>query len=142
MHIRVMRLSASHVTLAIFSGDRFWGAERGGQGEVGGCTRRVQTAWSCLGVAVNSPLLHGARWAISWVLSVLWAKKTVLSPCIAANSSDLSARVSYHCPCILIAYSLTSGVVRVTNVESMAVCRNFSSSDRAKYQTTPQFGRS
>ena len=28
-------------------------AERAGQGEVGGCTRRVQTAWPCLGSAVE-----------------------------------------------------------------------------------------
>ena len=30
-------------------------AERAGQGEVGGCTRRVQTAWRCLGLALKSP---------------------------------------------------------------------------------------
>ena len=28
-------------------------AERAGQGEVGGCTQRVQTAWPCLGSAVE-----------------------------------------------------------------------------------------
>ena len=28
-------------------------AERAGQGEVGGCTRRVQTTWPCLGSAVE-----------------------------------------------------------------------------------------
>ena len=28
-------------------------AERAGQGEVGGCTRRVQTEWPCLGSAVE-----------------------------------------------------------------------------------------
>ena len=28
-------------------------AERAGQGEVGGCTRRVQTAWPCLGSAIE-----------------------------------------------------------------------------------------
>ena len=28
-------------------------AERAGQGEVGGCTRRVQTAWPCLGSTVE-----------------------------------------------------------------------------------------
>ena len=28
-------------------------AERAGQGEVGGCTRRVQTAWPCLGSVVE-----------------------------------------------------------------------------------------
>ena len=33
-------------------------AERAGQGEVGGCTRRVQTAWRCLGLALKSPWLE------------------------------------------------------------------------------------
>ena len=28
-------------------------AERAGQGEVGGCTRRVQTVWPCLGSVVE-----------------------------------------------------------------------------------------
>ena len=28
-------------------------AERAGQGKVGGCTRRVQTAWPCLGSVVE-----------------------------------------------------------------------------------------
>ena len=28
-------------------------AERAGQGEVGGCTQRVQTTWPCLGSAVE-----------------------------------------------------------------------------------------
>ena len=36
-------------------------AERAGQGEVGGCTRRVQTAWPCLGSALNSPWLELGR---------------------------------------------------------------------------------
>ena len=33
-------------------------AERAGQGEVGGCTRRVPTAWRCLGLALKSPWLE------------------------------------------------------------------------------------
>ena len=33
-------------------------AERAWQGEVGGCTRRVQTAWRCLGLALKSPWLE------------------------------------------------------------------------------------
>ena len=57
------------------SGDRFWFAERVRQGEVGGCTRRVQTARPRLGVAVNSPWLHGAKWAIMGVLSVNGPRK-------------------------------------------------------------------
>ena len=28
-------------------------AERAGQGKVGGCTRRLQTAWPCLGSAIE-----------------------------------------------------------------------------------------
>ena len=36
-------------------------AERAGQGEVGGCTRRVQTAWPHLGSALNSPWLEPGR---------------------------------------------------------------------------------
>ena len=31
----------------------------GGTGEVGGCTRRVQAPWPCLGSAVGMPLLAG-----------------------------------------------------------------------------------
>ena len=33
-------------------------AERAGQGEVGGCTQRVQTAWPRLGSALNSSWLE------------------------------------------------------------------------------------
>ena len=36
-------------------------AERAGQGEVGGCTRRLQTAWPCLGSLVERPWL-----ALEW----------------------------------------------------------------------------
>ena len=36
-------------------------AERVGQGEAGGCTRRVQTAWPRLGSALNSPWLEPGR---------------------------------------------------------------------------------
>ena len=36
-------------------------AERAGQGEVGGCTQRVQTAWLRLGSALNSPWLEPGR---------------------------------------------------------------------------------
>ena len=40
--------------------------ERAGQGEVGGCTRRVQTAWPCLGSAVErSWSAHGLFFSYS-----------------------------------------------------------------------------
>ena len=60
--------------------------ERVGQGEMGGCTQRVQIAWLCLGlgeicscwssVGHLSPPLHK------------WAGETVLLPCRAAISGS------------------------------------------------------
>ena len=50
----------SHLAMSL--GDRLCAsAERAGQGEVGGCTRRVQTARPCLGSALNSPWLELGR---------------------------------------------------------------------------------
>ena len=41
--------------LAMSLEDRFCGSRRAGQGEVGGCTGRVQTVWPCLGSAIERP---------------------------------------------------------------------------------------
>ena len=43
----------SDVTLAMSFGDRFCFSRKGGTGEVGGCTRGVQTAWPPLGSALK-----------------------------------------------------------------------------------------
>ena len=48
-----MKLSSCDVT----SCNDFTTAERAGQGEVGGYTRRVQTAWLSLGSALKMPWL-------------------------------------------------------------------------------------
>ena len=44
-------------------------AERAGQGEVGGCTRRVQTAWLCLHVLHSRKVLVGTGRTIPVVLA-------------------------------------------------------------------------
>ena len=56
----VMRLSQLHIWQCPWEIGSA-SAERAGQGEVGGCTRRVQTAWPCLGSALNSPWLEPGR---------------------------------------------------------------------------------
>ena len=43
--------------LATSFGNRFASAERVGQGEVRGCTRRVQTVWPSLDPALETPWL-------------------------------------------------------------------------------------
>ena len=47
------QLMMSHPAMSL--GDRLCASRKGGAGEVGGCTRRVQTAWPRLGSALNSP---------------------------------------------------------------------------------------
>jgi len=56
--ISVMRLSASwcHFRQCPWDVGSAW-AERAGQGEVGGCTQRVQTAWPCLGSSLEATWL-------------------------------------------------------------------------------------
>jgi len=46
-------------------------AERAGQGEVCGCTRRIQNG---MGLTVERPLF-GTRWAISLLLCITWLRK-------------------------------------------------------------------
>ena len=50
-------------------------AERVGQGEVGGCTRRVQTAWPCLGSAVERSWSALGPRAISIVFGINGVRK-------------------------------------------------------------------
>ena len=86
-------------------------AERAGQGEVGGCTRRVQTAWPCLGSALNSPWLEPSRPFLGCI-SINGPRKQwshLAEPRIPVFKADFSARASYRRPSILIAYKLTSG---------------------------------
>ena len=56
--ISIMRLSASwcHFRQCPWDLGSVW-AERAGQGEVGGCTRRVQTAWPRLGSSLEASWL-------------------------------------------------------------------------------------
>ena len=56
--ISIMRLSASwcHFRQCPWDLGSAW-AERAGQGEVGGCTQRVQTAWPRLGSCLEATLL-------------------------------------------------------------------------------------
>ena len=42
-------------------GDRFCVTRKGGHGDVGGCTQRVQNTWTILGLAVRSPWLELGR---------------------------------------------------------------------------------
>ena len=69
--------------------------------------------------------LVGAELAISQVLIVNGPRKQcclLVQPQIPVFKADFSARASYHCPSILIAYSLMSGCsYSFTNLQRMAV---------------------
>ena len=68
-----------------------------GQGEVGMCTRRVQTAWPCLGSFIEMAM-SGLRCRNAWVSSggpflLCWAQKKLkqaVSPCGASISRNLT----------------------------------------------------
>jgi len=59
MHCETLSFMMSY--LAMFLGNRICMSRRVGQGEVGGCTQMVQTAWLCLGSAMKCPWLEPSR---------------------------------------------------------------------------------
>ena len=83
---------------------------------MGGCTRRVQTAWPCLGSALNSPWLEPGRPNLRFV-SINGPRKQwshLAEPRLPVFKADFSARASYHRPSILIAYTLMSGCGQIS----------------------------
>ena len=58
----------SHPAMSL--GDRFCESRKAGQGEVDGCTRKVQTAWPC-----RRKVLVGTGKAISAVLGINGLRK-------------------------------------------------------------------
>ena len=61
-------------TTQILSHENLPPAERAGEGEVGGCTHRVQTAWLLLSLAVEKAFV-GTGWAISLLCMNLFRKQ-------------------------------------------------------------------
>ena len=73
-------------TAQILSHENLPPAERAGEGEVGGCTHRVQTAWLLLSLAVEKAFV-GTGWAISLILHES-VQKTAFWPCGASISDN------------------------------------------------------
>ena len=93
-------------------------AERAGQGELGGCTRRVATVWLSLGSALKTPwLVPGGLFLSSMHQQV---EKTVLSPCWAPIPGSEAFSLVWTSGCRLramtIASSLMGGCGWVTNM--------------------------
>ena len=97
--ISVMRLSASwcHFQQCPWDLGSAW-AERAGQGEVGGCTRRVQTAWPRLGSCVRSDLVCTGR-AISILFGINGVRNQrshLVGPPFPEFNARFSATAGWH----------------------------------------------
>ena len=82
-----------------------------GQGEVGGCTRRVQTAWPCLGSLVERPWLALGR-AISVLFGINRLRNKpshLVGPPFLVFMAHFSAMPGWHFPRALIGSWLIGG---------------------------------
>jgi len=93
---------------AMMFGDRFCFSRKGGMGEVGGCTRRVQTAWLSLGFALETPWLWVDHCCPPMHKRV---EKTVLLLCMAPISSGEAFFPVWVSSCWLSAMTIASSLI-------------------------------